>query len=544
MKNTNKTATAFLFFLFCLSLFAYASCSITSVSASSSASRVTTGTSVTITVTYSGSECTSETVYLLSSGGSGGLTVSDPSSGYYSGVSSGSSKTFTVTASTAGTYQYWGMVSTSESTKGTLVYEAPSVISVSGTPTSSIVTQGTSVKLNVTLTNPGAALTTSYRLVVSDTGSLSVSGDPVNSVTSLSMGASSSTTLQWTISVPTYFSTSKTAVLELGSDSDSFTSTITSACPSGYTVCNGACAASCPSSSSSSTTTTTTTTGGTPLGGGNPEPELETLTTESGQIISYSRTLDSDPTGGSSTVTLLIKNEQTTALTNFEYRERIPSNFAGSISELAFSLQPTRFEEGSIIAVWVIEKLEPGESIAIAYTVDRLVNSLVGFSAEVKTITTPQTTAPAGGLQKLTISGIKNAKVGEKITLTLAKAGASASGVSLKITTPLGKVLTLVSNAQGKVEFNVSDAGVYRYSADGYIIEGISSTTVTGGAGAVPILPQSPAEQTPQGGTASSAPSVLGLAALCSLPIMALIGLAVLAVIAYYYMKGKKRRGV
>src|SRR3989344_6256738 len=76
---------------------------LTSVDASTSVTtNVTTGTNVQISVTPSGS-CSGGEVTLQLTYSNCSLTVTDPASpGYYSGVSTGSTKTFTVTSGSAG----------------------------------------------------------------------------------------------------------------------------------------------------------------------------------------------------------------------------------------------------------------------------------------------------------------------------------------------------------------------------------------------------------------------------------------------------------
>ncbi len=529
MKNQNKILTI-AFFLLCFAFLAFAqSCSVTSVSASSSTTRATTGTSATITASYSGSSCTSETMYVLSSGDSGSLTVSDPSAGYYSGVSSGSSKTFVVTASTAGTYQYWSTVSSSESTKSSVVFVAPSVITISGSPSSAALTDsGQSVKLNITLSNPGAAVDTSYRLVTSS--GLSVSGDPANTVTALSFTAGSSTTLQWTLSSSACFSGSKTATLELGSDTNVYASTITYDCPS----------SSNPNSGTTNVVATPETAGAAPTG--TPPLDLTVIETEDGKQVSYARTLDVDRVSGTSTVNLIIKNEMSNALENFEYKERIPESVATDSSQLAFSLNPTRFEKGSIIAVWSIDKLDPGESISISYSVNKVISSLTGITASVVSIAAPGQTGkkPVSAATKLKISGPVQVTVGDKITLTVIdEKGAYAVDALVKVTTPLGKVLQIYANEQGKIEFTAIDAGVYSYSAD-IPIEGLVSTkSISAPPAPIPFL-----KTVQEGGVQAAAAKNPTIAAAIIAFLFSGVGVVVLVVVlvilAYYYKKKKK----
>ncbi len=317
-----------------------------------------------------------------------------------------------------------------------------------------------------------------------------------------------------------------------------------------YTACNRDCGECTTTTPSSGGTTTPAAgvqggTGGAPAGGagGKEEEEMETLTATNDEEteVSYSRSLDVDTENGRSTVNIQIRNDNSYTLKNFEYRERIPETVATDPSQLSFSIQPTRFEKGSIIAVWLFEKLEPKETIAISYTVDKVIKSLSNFSAGIVSLEPKE--AGAAEAKKVSMEAPKNAKAGDIVAITLAyENGTAAGGIAVKVTTPLNKVLSLTTDAQGKASYTATEAGTYSYSVGkGYVLAVGKSTTVS--EASKPAAPPSGAPKA-EGAAPSEAKEAEG--GLFGLELFATIvlGAVILVVIvgAYVLLKGKKKR--
>lgn len=200
------------------------SASVSSVTTSSSATSATTGTSVTITasITATGSESNSVTIITSPAG----ITVSDPSGGQYQSVSMSAtpvSKTFTISAGAANTYSYYVTSGGTPSTTETISFVDPSTLTVSASPSSTTKTSGQSFTESITITNPSSsAVTTSYSL--SCPSGFTCSGDPTSS-SGITIGASSSTTLSWTITVGGT-SASATVSLSVGDNSNAASTTV------------------------------------------------------------------------------------------------------------------------------------------------------------------------------------------------------------------------------------------------------------------------------------------------------------------------------
>ncbi len=239
---------------FAVPVFAQSQC-LQSVDTSTSASRITTGTSVTVTVTTTGTSCTVSTLVLVSSPS---LTVNDPANGQYSGFSAGTTKTFTITAGTAGTYTYYAQGTTSagsvSSDQKTLDFVSPSDMTVSTSPTSASVTNGNSFDLSISIQNAQAsAVTTSYALNL-PTGLTRQSGDPTSS-SGTTVSASSTKTLSLNIKHSTCFEGIKLITFDLGGSTGVASVSVTG-------NASGTCSSANASSSSSSSS------GGAASGGG------------------------------------------------------------------------------------------------------------------------------------------------------------------------------------------------------------------------------------------------------------------------------------
>src|SRR3989344_4033165 len=174
---------------------------VQSVSTSSSASSATTGTNIVVTSvsTSDTGDVSNSQVTLTKSSGPGDFSISDPSTGSYSGVTvttSGVSKPFTLTAGTAGTYLYkvtstWSSGSKS-STEATLEFIEPSALTTTASPTSATKSQGDSFSLSISVQNPQSSdVLTSYSLTAPS--QFTVSGDPTSSGGTTITGSTSKT---------------------------------------------------------------------------------------------------------------------------------------------------------------------------------------------------------------------------------------------------------------------------------------------------------------------------------------------------------------
>ncbi|MBI5229406.1 PGF-pre-PGF domain-containing protein [Candidatus Micrarchaeota archaeon] len=210
--------------LFSSLVIAQESCSI-SLTPSSTTSRATAGTIFTINSNIVASGSCSGEINLVSSSGEGNqFTVVDPAAGKYSGSISSQSYPFQVYAGQSGTYTYYITAASTTSSSAVIQIVDPSVLTVTGSPSTTSVSSAGSFTLSISIKNPASsAVTTSYSLVASS--GLNLSGDPT-STNSTTIGAGSTLALQWTVSYTT-FSGSKTIRLTVGSNTDMFTSTVT-----------------------------------------------------------------------------------------------------------------------------------------------------------------------------------------------------------------------------------------------------------------------------------------------------------------------------
>ncbi len=152
------------------------------------------------------------------------------------------------------------------------------------------------------------------------------------------------------------------------------------------------------------TTTTTTTataasTGSGSSGGGNvgagsgSPPAASGVTVNIGETtVLETRTVAFD--AGKSVFTLKLVNSGNKSTGPITVREHIPEKVANSTDQLSFSFQPTRFESGSIIAVWDIAGIGVGESFSISYTVAKKVYSTTGFDMSITPYAAPTTQPP------------------------------------------------------------------------------------------------------------------------------------------------------
>ncbi len=226
-----------LFVLLLLPLLANAF-AISSITTSATSSRVTTGTDVTVTASVTAdSSGTATQISLSGTGQTTGspLTVSDPSTAYYSTVSLSTSATqlsYVVSAGTADTYSYTvtGTYASgsASSTAATIQFVDPSAVTVSGSVSNTSNTVGNSFIVQVTLTNPSATqnVTTSYELTYNSTAFTVLSGDSIAAV--ITLNPSQSQVLSYTVNATSAVSSSPIA-MTVGSNTAAYSQTVTNA---------------------------------------------------------------------------------------------------------------------------------------------------------------------------------------------------------------------------------------------------------------------------------------------------------------------------
>ncbi|MFH0973598.1 MAG: hypothetical protein V1817_02305 [Candidatus Micrarchaeota archaeon] len=76
-----------------------------------------------------------------------------------------------------------------------------------------------------------------------------------------------------------------------------------------------------------------------------------------------------------STISLSLRNEGSTALTELVVRERIPDAIASDPSEIInFSVAPARVVKGSVVVDWMFNNIGPNETKTVTYTVQNNVS--------------------------------------------------------------------------------------------------------------------------------------------------------------------------
>ena len=210
------------------------SCTSLTITTSTPSSTLTTGTSavVSTTLTASSSSCTTN-VNLVSTGQSSGgsLTVSDPATGSYSGATistGGTSKSFTVSSGTADTYDYYVTGGTSQSTADSLTYIASSTLTIDASSGPSSVTntsQNESFTLYIVLNNPqGSDVTTSYVLNY-DSAKVSISGDSASGTSTIP--ATSSAAFTYVVNITTASTSAFSITFDVGDTADAYTVSVT-----------------------------------------------------------------------------------------------------------------------------------------------------------------------------------------------------------------------------------------------------------------------------------------------------------------------------
>jgi len=236
-RNIGISYSAFSLIIFSLifafsAMPAFATQCLTDVDGTTSVTtNVTTGTSVQISVTPTGSCSSGEISSLVLTYSNCTLTITDPASGQYSSISTGSAKTFTVTSGSQGVCTITARGTTSDgsvddNTPVVLEFIDPSTLTVAGSPSSTSVTFGNSFSLDINVTNAQASsVLTSYTLSL-PSGLTRSSGDPASS-TSTTVDAGSTKVLAWTIQHSTCFTGSKTITFQLGDNTNAFSTTVT-----------------------------------------------------------------------------------------------------------------------------------------------------------------------------------------------------------------------------------------------------------------------------------------------------------------------------
>ncbi len=213
---------------------ALATCTSTngvSATATPSVSTVTTGTSVSVGTSISVStSCSADSITLVSS--PSGISISDPATGSYTGVSLTSTpttaNTFTITASTDATYSVYVSVDGLSTTESTIVFVKPDTLQVSGSPSSTTASGGSSVTITISITNPPTSsgdITSSWS--ISATSGITLSGDATSS-TGTNFARGQTRTYTWVATLASGISSgSKLVTFALGNNANAFTAGIT-----------------------------------------------------------------------------------------------------------------------------------------------------------------------------------------------------------------------------------------------------------------------------------------------------------------------------
>ncbi|MBI5159109.1 DUF4198 domain-containing protein [Candidatus Micrarchaeota archaeon] len=490
MKKNSLHAFLFALLLFGGLLFAQDSCSISSVTTSSSVSKATTGTSVVISsVSTATSQCTATQLQLISSGANtgGALTINDPPSpGYYSNTlisTSGTTKTFTVTAGTEDVYTYNVQATYtggSQSSTGTIIeFVSPSTFTVSGTPSSATVTQGSSTTITINVQNPGtSSVTSSYNLSY-DASKMTITGDARNG--SLTIAAGTTQTLTFTVA-PT---SNGTATFQLGSNTNAFTSTIG--------VTSSLTASGTPSSAS--------------VYVGNPFTLTITVsnTGASSQTstynLSYNPSLVSTSTASSGSVTVAASGTSTLSWT----LTGVSSGTGSVIFQLGSN---TSAFTSAVTVTWPSGSSGSGSSSGTTTTTTTTPTTTTPPTTTPPATTPPEVTTPSTPTAPPPTSAIviqasldapTQATLGDTITLTLTANNAPAPNVAVKISTPSGKIVSKTTDENGRATFVATEEGFYDYSAEGYSIGLVETFVKTQAVTTPPVTPPTtaPAEITP-----------------------------------------------
>jgi len=186
---------------------------------------------------------------------------------------------------------------------------------------------------------------------------------------------------------------------------------------------------------------------------------------------------------------ITLKNSGSQMSKAFVFKQAVP---AGTVNVQGVS--PAASEQGVDYLAWNIPALMPGESTEISFQI----NGLYAFGTDDLEGYTPSAIivcGPEQPLQNVTtqvnidVPGTVN--VNDTVTIIVTdQNGNPMPNVTVVITTPLGKVLRLVTDAEGKVTFIADAEGTYTYAVEGYIVGMAKATTAT--PKEAPIVPPKP----------------------------------------------------
>ncbi|PIN83333.1 hypothetical protein COV61_03380, partial [Candidatus Micrarchaeota archaeon CG11_big_fil_rev_8_21_14_0_20_47_5] len=285
------------------------------------------------------------------------------------------------------------------------------------------------------------------------------------------------------------------------------------------------------STASTSSSSTSSSGGGAPAGGGSSSSSLS-LGVSSGKKSYYftrKNTVFSDLK--ITKITIFLKNNDTKAIEDFEYREEIPSSAANSSESVIFALSPDRTEEGSIIGVWKFSHLLPGESIEINYNLSGKIYKITNFNSSITLLGEKES-------KNIFLLAPKNASINETTTLRATLFGISpAAAIPITLISPLGREKTFYTDEKGEASFVAEYYGEYKATAAG--ANAVATIRI--------LLPQAPQaepqkEITPQLPPAQPAPQEEEQQEGTFAPALILFSLLTAAFIMYLLKKKKEKR--
>ena len=186
---------------------------------------------------------------------------------------------------------------------------------------------------------------------------------------------------------------------------------------------------------------------------------------------------------------ITLKNSGSQMSKAFRFKQMVP---AGTVN--VQNASPATAEQGADYLAWDIPALMPGESTEISFQI----NGFYAFGTGDLEGYTPSAVIQCGPeqpqqnvTQQVNLGVPDSVTVGDTVTITVTdQNGNPMPGVTVVITTPLGRTLRLVTDAQGKVTFIADADGSYIYAVEGYILAMGKSTTAT--PKETPIVPPKP----------------------------------------------------
>ncbi|MFA5106439.1 MAG: Ig-like domain-containing protein [Candidatus Micrarchaeia archaeon] len=257
------------------------------------------------------------------------------------------------------------------------------------------------------------------------------------------------------------------------------------------------------------------------------------------------------------TVTFAIRNNQSTAMKDFEVKIRVPESFTTDKSALNFNLAPDRFEAGSIVPVWRFSLLNPGETLVLFFSANK--PTLLGASdftlSVVKAASTGasnETQAAPSGLVEGSLEGPQSAYAGEQASVVFkSKDGTPMEGVVILVTDPNRQVTPYTTDASGAIYLQGTMEGQYAFKLKDGVLAKAYTLTVMQKPSAQPSMPSAPSgqQETPAAGQqqeqagSSNAGLLLGLGG-ASLIVLGLVVLAIIIVAAVWLGGRKKKKGL